>query len=485
MHHATPVLLLAVTVATAVPASARAASDDTPSAPLPSAAPTFVLDAASQVAGDDPVQGASDAAARVWLSWSPEGLKVTARVVDDHLLLAGEGADDRRRVRSDHLELWLSFDDADLPPIAFENQFEVVEVPDEAKCQEMGWGDACRDWLEEQRGRRREFARGFRRQYILDDGGAVVLDRRDGDDATGASSRLIPVEGGWHLEATLPPGLWPPTRQAPVTAVRVLVDLVDNDRGHEGQESFLSSSADREFGEPSTWNAQEISPPLTFPARPGFEMLAHEPGLRWFYRPGAEVDTLLRFENEPDGYQYAPGQPSPRVVTMALPTEPEVAAGGAQAYLLRDPTRGPFLLCRGAEARTTVEPHWYDSRLEVHSVERGGTAHLVVVAEGTYKWLGTGACGACPVLSATAHRLDPDGCTQTAVLGLSSPPEGWFIGRAVAPDGAGFGFRVRRGLDDDDKTHESRYLIWSDGERGFVVSPTPPPGLGEWYGEDD
>ena len=60
----------------------------------------------------------------------------------------------------------------------------------------------------------------------------------------------------------LPAGVLPASARTQLTAFSALVDFVDNDQGTVKQESFLSSSPRRRFGDRGTFQTVKLAAPV-------------------------------------------------------------------------------------------------------------------------------------------------------------------------------------------------------------------------------
>lgn len=366
--------------------------------------PTLVLGAANQVAGKSKVTSPEDLSAKVWLAVGPEGLAVAGEVRDERVLLPEKPTD----INADHVEVWLALPQPKLPPLAFVNQFGDQEVPTADDCKGVSEQDpeACRKWWKAQTEHRKKLVQAFTVQYGLMPSGVT---RFDGTPAAG-TARYEPMPGGYRFEALIPVGDFPRTAQAPLRDVRVLVDLVDNDEGRKGQETFLSSSARRRFGDASTFHAVTLATPLRFGPWPELleKVLASEGAS---YQPGPDVSGMQLWVNPARGYQYVPEEESPRVVEVSLKPKPVAKLGDVELVRVEtdldsagDP--GALLVSRRGQAVLGTQAI---GPAQLFTVARPPGLHILRVYDGVSGFLGTGMCGACPSIGFLLMKMTPDG----------------------------------------------------------------------------
>jgi hypothetical protein len=393
--------------------------------------PSLTLGAADQVAGPSKPSSPADLAARVWIAIDADGVAIAGEVTDDKVLFGTA----KTMVNADHLELWLAFPAAPLPPLGFANQFGETELHRESDCNgEIDHPDACKQWFAKQTRRRATLGRIFVRQYLLGGTGlsetwASMLAGKHAADPVRAccasSSGLVKqVPGGWRFEARIGLADLPASAKIPLKDVKLMVDLVDADVGTDKLETFLSSSPTRKFGEPDTFNAVTLAKPLAWESSPPVlgMIAAKYPGT--FFQPGRPVPSAWLFANVAVGYQYTPEQQSPSIVPIPLGTLKVVGRVGDVDVIAGPSPDGPELTDDG-------KPFWIAARLPAalwtfrggapmaHWVigdgtlagmaNRGDSLHLLVTTEGTLSRLGTGTCGACPTHAISVLAIDSSG----------------------------------------------------------------------------
>ncbi|HEX8703489.1 MAG TPA: hypothetical protein VF815_31930 [Myxococcaceae bacterium] len=370
---------------------------------------SVTLGAANQVAGKATVTSPQDLSAQLWVAIGPEGLAVAGEVRDDQVHLSTK----LDQVNHDHVELWLALPQPEMPPIAFVNQFGEQRVPTLAACENNegiadGTPEDCRTWWKAQTENRKKLVRPFTVQYGLMSGSLVRFDQK----APVGSVHYVPMAGGYRFEALIPPAAFPRSAEAPLRTLRVLVDLVDSDEGKGKLETFLSSAKGRRFGDPSTFHAVTLSKPLRFGAWPELLERALKANASSSYQPAPDTQTLEVWVNPAAGYQYAPREPSPLAAKLDMSKEVPVAklgdvelvavpyevnwTGGEDLWLIS--RRGKTLLDAARAGTSTIR-----------TVQRPPGLYLLLVHEGYQSALGTGACGACPMLSFQLVTMNPQG----------------------------------------------------------------------------
>lgn len=220
-------------------------------------AETFV-----QVAGADPIQGRADIRVeRLWVALGRQGLALAVEVTDDRVVAATRDAE---RLTSDHLELWVAFPAADNPPVQFSCEPR-AEQPAQLDC--AAWKSVQAAW-------ERYVPRLFVHQYSISARGvgehfATAAGNESFTspfpstvDLTGVAAVWRTTATGYMVEVLLPTSALPATAELPLRELRLLVDVVDNDRAAVGQESFLSLQPQRRFGDPSSFLPAVVETPL-------------------------------------------------------------------------------------------------------------------------------------------------------------------------------------------------------------------------------
>lgn len=311
----------------------------------PADAPWRTLDEAGRVFGEAP-SSADDLAADVYLGLDAQRLVLAVRVTDDAVVLPDDPTDARQRIRSDHVELWLSLGEPPFPPLAFTNHLATTEV-DAAWCQARSEDDEhadCTAWLAKQQAHRRRLAEAFARQYVLSDAGVQPV--VNGElSATVAPTGFRRTDTGWVLEAELPLAHFPRVASPAVEQARVLVELVDNDVDTSSQETMVSVAPGREHRRPSTWPSVPLSAPLRLDGAAATLLAA---GAGWSAPPTPGAGPLWRFHNPRVGYQWQPDAASPAVDEVSLAGAHVHTLGSGASVSLLPSGRETLLVSSGA-----------------------------------------------------------------------------------------------------------------------------------------
>lgn len=307
--------------------------------------PFVVLGPEGRVAGEAP-SGPDDLTAQVWLSAAPDGLWIAARVRDDRVLLPGAGSTGRRVVRSDHLELHVSLSDPPLPPFVWG-----ARPVDGTFCEELSHMDGCAAWVTGQRALRDRLGRAFRLQVLLSDNGLQPV--RDGDPAPAVGRSVVrPGPDGWTVEAFLPRDAMPAVARTSVGGARVLVELVDNDVGHDRQESFLSSRPGRAIDDPATWGRVPVGPPWTWDGPVQGALLAE--GSPWWVEPGTPGQVHGLSPARLTAYSFGPDGDHLVAHHAAVPAEPTETHGSVALWRVPLPGGRTLLVSRGTASGWAV-----------------------------------------------------------------------------------------------------------------------------------
>jgi hypothetical protein len=308
-------------------------------------------------------------------------------------------------------------------PEACENKEEIPE----------GEPEDCRKWWKEQTARRKKLVSAFNFQYGLLDGFVVRYD----EVGSVGSSHYEATPDGYRFEALIPPNAFPRSAEAPLRTFRVLVDLVDKDEGPGRLETFLSSAKTRKFGDPSTYHAVTLKQPLRFGEWPELIERALKANPSGSYQPGAELDNLEVWINPARGYQYKPEEDSPKVIELTLwKNDPLAKVGDVELVSVpmeADWTGGeePWLISR--RGRTILDAQ-KSSTKDLRVVPGSPGLRILQTHEGTMTALGTGACGACPVLSFRFVTMDAQGRFSEAEELEGAFSEGEEVEAQISPD---------------------------------------------------
>lgn len=428
--------------------------------------PTYTLGAGNQIAGADKVKNANDFAAKVWLAQDSSGIYVAGDVTDDAVLFP---QNNDQLIKSDHVEFWLSLPSAAMPPIGYANQFGDFEVSSPAACEGTGENiiedpAGCKKWWQEQKTRRDKMQRLFNYQYGLTSLGVSELYgslvtpelfknvnkrvRITEKGPTASSVKFTKTATGYSFEGFIALDDFPASAEWPLKNAKVVVDIVDNDTGNTKQETFLSSTPKRKFGDANTFDAFTLDSsiigkaavaPDTQPAVMGFllgqQALSNPSPTEgskpdfpsFFYYPVSSKNNNILpeafvFHNPAQGYQYSPTEPSPDIMRIPLGKLPErLRLGDVTIY------ESPFIVGLGSPYNALLSikggkivgqyPMADMDFKQVAPFNDGSGALFWLLYEGPMSRLGAGQCGACPSTEYTLVSVDKTGKFTTGCEG--------------------------------------------------------------------
>jgi len=208
--------------------------------------------------------------------------------VTDDLLVSVGGAP----LASDHVELWLA--DPALAATAAE-RLERAEAAVREFEGRLGDG-SCDDWEAEYLGGRRKVLSELKRLSALRQ---IIFEGTNDSEAWAFWGDLAPFsdvnwsEGGYALFARIPLYLSFPLQETRISEIAYLVDVVDVDTpGSEKQETLLSCSKERRYGDAATFLRMRLSPSWEPGTIPCWEEEALASG-RGFWRAGDRYEAVL------------------------------------------------------------------------------------------------------------------------------------------------------------------------------------------------
>lgn len=448
--------------------------------------PQLILGTSNQVAGTQKIASAQDFSARIWLKMNQDSVWLAGQIQDDKVRFPGHD----QWLNADHVEFWLAFPQARMPVMGFSNQFGFHEVATAKNCVDdsmEGDAESCQKWFQAQTARRQWLPNLFLRQFIISPHriseawwsqkkGPEPLDLPPmGMSENRSVFKVVP--GGYQFEAEISSHHWPATQQWPVTKAHILVDIVDNDTGTATQEHFVSSSPQRKYGQPSTFNPLTITyepeqEEEWLPLEPNMttEILNEIPMAFVFASHPAEI---LGFINLGMGYQFSPSEPSPAVVHHKISDQPLLIAGDYRAYLVPDKL-SPFgfdqklVSFKGqnkvAELKLQGRAMWGEPD---YALTHYTPTHalLALFSITTMSPFGSGACGACPYGEIETLAMDRTGTFKALKIedtgeqsANMSWPRVW-----VEPNGASFGFSYTYDDPEQDTSKAMKQLLkWTD-----------------------
>jgi hypothetical protein len=328
---------------------------------------------------------------------------------------------------ADHVELWVALvHPVPMPPIGWGNQFGPQQLASAEACDaedafahDPRAAADCKSWYAAQIRWRTRLARQFARQWQLAPDvsletwaqpalQAMNLQEREAAaplpppadvPAGGVQTAFTPAArgngAGYSFEIRLPWTALPASGALAIERVGLMVDVFSPGTGGR-YGPFSSTSADRRYGALETLDRITLDPPRSYRlGRCGqpleLDDFWQEARLSAFFMPAAEgeLGELFALENPVAGYQYEPAGTSPDVVRRQLfarPLDPGVVVCGPELAVLR-----------GAAATFTpaigLREDFRSARVD------GGWLLANGPVTGTASRLGTGACGACPLVS--------------------------------------------------------------------------------------
>jgi hypothetical protein len=401
---------------------------------------------------------------KIWLRSADDGLHVWGKVEADEQGFHWP-QQKSEMLSSDHIEVWLATSlDASMPVIGWGNQFgaqELGSVKDCAKQADPHTSDAasaakaCESWYNEQLQYRQYLRRLFVRQWLIagfsypgkdrvfedfastayaglkanffpedlpkalepkpDDGVTVEIDaerkpetRRNAAGATYKYNR----QTGYHFHFAIPYGAFPPTQQLKLADLYFMVDVFSS--GHK-MGDYSSTSVNRQWGQPATFNRLKLASPRSFSLTPceyNLEQqdLYDESYQSWFFPLQPPEAGYLRstfaLTNPAGGYMYAPAGVSPEVTTASY----------FWAKLTNGATIcGPHLAWRTGSTIRQTKFDLDGERFEAKTLPDGWTLIRSGPSASTVSPFGSGACGSCTVMKFDIFAVSQAGEVTSAL----------------------------------------------------------------------
>jgi hypothetical protein len=351
----------------------------------------------------------------IWLGQTDEGL-VVAGMVDGPppRFLPGPA----EMAGGDHLELRLALiDQVPLPRIGWGNQFGPVELDTAEDCAKIELAaevddpaNDCRDWFRAQGVYREAFKRLFARQWRLAPAMAVETLAGPAFESAGVFRDWIrPLEprgrpralfavnagGGYGFEIVVPWEAMPPSSRLELDRVWIgLTVFSPGSGGHQG--AYSSTGSLHRNGEAPSMNPARMDPVRRWQV--GACTYRLEADDTWLERKlpgyfiptaGPAVTEIFVIENATIGYQYLPEAVSP-VVRSTRFFVSELKPGVSVC--------GPPLAVRRGDVVVWGEQFAVHPGIRAAPVPGGW-----LIADGPWTGIatrfGTGACGACPLIS--------------------------------------------------------------------------------------
>lgn len=409
---------------------------------------------------------------KIWVRSAPDGLHVWGKVDADQPNFRWP-QQKSEMLSSEHVEVWLATSaDVSMPAPGWGNQFGAIELGSLKDCAEQRDphnGDAesgskdCERWYDEQLSYRQNLRRLFVRQWLISgsqysgsahlfeefassafstlyanlfpedlpqalkpkyDSGVTAefaADTRPEEkhDAAGRPYKYY-AQIGYHFHLFIPYSAFPPAQQLRLSHLYFMVDVFSSAPAGRKMGDFSSTSAARQWGQPSTFNHLVLASPRNFSITPcGYQLeqsdLYGELHPSWFFptqpEAGDSLHSTFALINPAGGYMYAPAGVSPESPQADFFWKQ--MADGAFAC-------GPHLSWRSGNAinrsKFVVDPQ----RFEAKTFPDGWTLLLSGPTASTLSTFGSGACGSCLVMGFGAYAVSPQGEISSA-LSINEP----------------------------------------------------------------
>lgn len=428
---------------------------------------------------------------KIWLRSSDDSLHVWGKVEADEKGFHWP-QEKSEMLSGDHIEVWLATSpDVSMPPIGWGNQFGATELGSLKDCAEQAdphTGDPgsgaenCERWYNEQLQYRQYLRRLFARQWLIagsdytgfgrsiedfaatayaglsaslfpedlpkalepkpDDGVTVEIaaDRQPEtrQNAAGAAYKYY-RQTGYHFHFSIPYGAFPPTQQLKLSDLYLMVDVFSSASAGHKMGDHSSTSINREWGKPTTFNHLKLAAPRSFlltPCEYNLEQqdLYNESYPSWFFPSQSSEDNYLRSTfaliDPAGGYMYAPAGVSPEVTTASYFWTK--LSNGATIC-------GPHLAWRTGGAIRQTKFNLNGERYEARILPDGWTLIRSGPTASTLSPFGSGSCGSCTVMGLDVFAVSPQGEITSAlniyeVLSAGSSGSPLETDLTIAPD---------------------------------------------------
>lgn len=401
----------------------------------------------------------------LWIRSTPSGLYIFGKVDGEQPVFPRA---QNEILAKDHVEVWLAGQpDFDLPAIGWGNQFDDETLPKgEASCAEWAAQHAasslieqaakkCHDWATAQSQYRPYLKRLFLRQWLLapdlaaeESFATPAYDELQarfsnlGDDVPefmkpGGEPQmfLFPEQSGYSFGISVPFEAFPPLSTLRPADLYVLVDVFSPATPGQTASVYSTSSSDRDYAKPETFNHLRLDPPFSFHLTPCEAPLVgtdkrgeYHPA--WFLpvgNPEQNISDAFILVNDPAGYRYDPAGLSPTI----RPTHYFWKDAGPGGWVC-----GPHLTYRKgdqtASLPSTISTDGFDTKRLAD-----GTLLVKTGPRVWYSEFGSGQCGACPRTDLRIFELGA-GARFYQILGLGDvvggPPTLFSQDFTVSPD---------------------------------------------------
>jgi hypothetical protein len=406
----------------------------------------------------------------VWLRSTPEGLHIWLKVQADEQDFRWP-QQKSEMLSSDHIELWLAASPSvPMPPVGWGNQFGMTTLNSEKDCQDQTdshTGDAatgarnCVRWYAEQFQYRQSLRRLFVRQWLiagpdLSDfkthtfeefaSSAYTTLRAELFDAAlpkllapNAEDGLVAEFGtqgrpeihhnaanqpytynhqtGYTAHIFIRYNAFPPSQQFTLRDLYLMVDVFSNAPTGQKQGAWSTTSPNRRWGQPETFNHIQLQSPQHFSITP-CDAVPHQADLYgddfkpWFFPTQPTKDSrdplltsTFALINPEQGYLYDPGGESPEADGATYYSHP-LATGAILC--------GPALAWRKGDQIKRSKLYADPTNLGTKTPPDGWTLVQSGPLTTTLSPFGSGECGACPVMNLDLFAISPTGDITSA-----------------------------------------------------------------------
>jgi hypothetical protein len=409
---------------------------------------------------------------KIWVRSADEGLNIWGQVqVDDNNLRWPKQKSEM--LSSDHVEIWLSASpEVKMPPIGYGNQFGESDLKSVADCTPLengaGPGDPrtpeikdCERWYNEQLEYRKSLERLFTRQWLAagdepprpmqnesffedfatiawanlnaslfeDDLPKPLAPRSYGvaaefntdygkqvtKQAAGGQTYQMNIITGYSFHFFIPWTAFPPAQQLNLRDLWLMVDVFGAAPEGKKMGALSTTSAERVWGEPSSFNHLVLDAPRDYAISPCKTAACEEdmygvPHRAWYF-PLAGKDplypsTVYDLENPAGGYMYDPAGVSP--IFKADEHFWKIQRDGAAVC-------GPKLEYHKGDLYEDSEFYIAKQYFKTRTLPDGWMLVRSGPDMSTQSPFGSGACGSCPVVDFHIYSISPLGAIAGAL----------------------------------------------------------------------
>jgi hypothetical protein len=364
---------------------------------------------------------------KVWVRKAPEGLLIAGQV-DGAAPEFPSSAD--ALMSKDHVEIWLAQQPyPEFPVMGWGNQFGEIQLPQgrnscaEEKESNVGDVNICQEWAKSQNAYRIQLKRLFVRQWQLSPQAAVETfataayraignESRAGQRPVNVAEPLKPAgapalktqpnpSGGYDFETLVPWNLFPPSSQASLQDLYLLVEVFNAAPPDERSGPYSSTAPGRGYADFASFNHIRLEHPRQFTITPcdypAVGANFFDQPAKGYFLPTSEgaISKTFILQNHFEGYAYNATGFSPEVAltsffwkkleenTFVCGPLARLAASGKSADIVEKTEQGPHQVAISKDSFDVLALP--DNSLLLRNGPR--VAH--------YNF-GAGQCGACP-----------------------------------------------------------------------------------------